>query len=88
MNSFIVAITAGHARTWTKACGATREGLSPMPGSQPGRRWTAAQTRPMFCSRKGPFAVQWGANTQFFPEAGWKRQIDTMGAIKEFRGSR
>jgi chitodextrinase len=32
---------------------------------------------------EGAFAVKWGNGvTQFFPEANWKRQVDTMGAMR------
>ena len=32
---------------------------------------------------EGAFAVQWGSSaTQFFPEAVWKRQLDTVAAIQ------
>jgi chitodextrinase len=31
---------------------------------------------------EGAFAIKWGAHTQFYPEQDWKRQIDTLGAIR------
>ena len=30
----------------------------------------------------GAFAVGWGAAVQFFPESDWKRQVDTMAAVR------
>ncbi len=38
--------------------------------------------RPDVLLEEGAFAVMWGADVQFFPEAQWKQQVDTVAAMR------
>ena len=42
---------------------------------------------PSVVMEEGAFAVEWGdtSDTQFYPENGWKRQVDLLGMIKYSR---
>ena len=81
MNSFVVAITSGmHAygqKLWCNKGGTVSDA-----GAAAWKALDTGANPPDILLEEGAFAVQWGSNTQFFPEASWKRQIDTMGAIK------
>jgi len=81
MNSFIVAITAGmHGHGQKLWC--NKGGTLTDAGVAAWKALDSGANPPDVLLEEGAFAVEWGANTQFFPEAGWKRQIDTMGAIR------
>ena len=81
MNSFVTAISAGmHGHGQKLWCnkGDTRfaDGVA---------AWLAldaSATPPDVLLEEGAFAVEWGADTQFFPEAEWKRQVDIMAQMK------
>ncbi|HKQ23581.1 MAG TPA: putative glycoside hydrolase, partial [Burkholderiales bacterium] len=82
MNSFAGAITSGlHGvgqKLWCNR-GETRT----VDGSAAWKSLDNSASPPDVLLEEGAFAVQWGsANTQFFDETEWKRQVDIMGAIK------
>jgi len=81
MNSFIVAITAG-VHGYGQKLWCNKGGTVSDAGSAAWKALDSGANPPDVLLEEGAFAVEWGANTQFFPEASWKRQIDTMGAIK------
>jgi chitodextrinase len=82
MNAFTNAITAGvqaHGqRLWcNKGDTVSAEGAAAWLELDNGA------TPPDVLLEEGAFAVKWGNGvTQFFPEANWKRQVDTMGAMR------
>lgn len=81
MNRFAAAIAAGVQRHGQKLwCnkGGTRlpEGVSAWQALD------ASATRPDVLLEEGAFAVKWGAHTQFFTEAMWKRQVDILRTMK------
>ena len=84
MNSFVTAITAslhGYGqKIWCNKGGTVSD-----IGGAAWRALDSSANPPDVLLEEGAFAVEWGANTQFFPEASWKRQIDNMGAIKNTR---
>ena len=82
MNSFAGAITAGlHGVGQKLWC--NRGETSTLDGSAAWKTLDNAATPPDVLLEEGAFAVQWGnANTQFYTESEWKRQVDIMGAIK------
>ncbi|HUS09604.1 MAG TPA: putative glycoside hydrolase [Pyrinomonadaceae bacterium] len=84
MNSFVVAITAGmHGygqRLWCN-----KGGTGSDAGGAAWRALDSSAHPPDVLLEEGAFAVEWGSDTQFFPEADWRRQIDTMGAIRNSR---
>lgn len=46
----------------------------------------AQAPRPDVVMEEGAFVVSWGSgDAQFLPEADWKRQVDLLGAIKNFK---
>ncbi len=82
MNSFAGAITAGlHGvgqKLWCNR-GETRT----VDGSAAWQTLDNSASPPDVLLEEGAFAVQWGsANTQFYTESEWKRQVDIMGAIR------
>jgi hypothetical protein len=81
MNSFIVAITAG-VHGYGQKLWCNKGGTVSDAGSAAWKALDSGANPPDVLLERRAFAVEWGANTQFFPEASWKRQIDTMGAIK------
>ena len=84
MNSFIGAITVslhGYGqKIWCNKGGTVSDF-----GGAAWRDLDSSANPPDVLLEEGAFAVQWGADTKFFPEAGWKRQVDNMGAIKNAR---
>jgi hypothetical protein len=84
MNSFVTAITAslhGYGqKIWCNKGGTVSDA-----GNAAWRALDSSANPPDVLLEEGAFAVEWGANTQFFPEASWKRQVDNMGAIKNSR---
>ncbi len=82
MNSFSSAITAGmraHGQKIWCNKGDTRSA----EGNASWRELDNSANSPDILLEEGAFAVEWGADTQFYPEADWKRQVDNMGAIKK-----
>ena len=81
MNAFASAVTAGmraHGQKIWCNKGDTRS----VEGSASWRALDSSGNTPEVLLEEGAFAVEWGADTQFYPEADWKRQIDNMGAIR------
>src|SRR5260221_101917 len=82
MNSFAGAISAGlHGygqRLWCN------RGNTRFPdGSGAGRSLDASVSPPDVVLEEGAFAVMWGVgDVQFYQESDWKRQVDTMAAIR------
>src|SRR2546428_3868824 len=82
MKSFVEAVAAGlHGvgqKLWCNR-GATRM----LEGSAAWRTLDAGANPPDVLMEEGAFAVGWGhAAVQFYQESEWKRQIDTIGAIR------
>jgi hypothetical protein len=82
MNSFASVITAGlrgvGQKVWCNR-GVTRM----LQGSAAWRDLDASANPPDALMEEGAFAVEWGhAAVQFYQESEWKRQIDTMSAIR------
>ncbi|HUF21540.1 MAG TPA: heparin lyase I family protein [Burkholderiales bacterium] len=82
MNSFANAITAGmHAFNQKLWC--NRGDTRTADGSAAWQALDNSASPPDVVLEEGAFAVQWGkAHTNFYSETEWKRQIDTMGAIR------
>ena len=85
MNAFAGAITSGlHAygqRLWCNR-GESRQAK----GAAAWLSLDASAAPPDVVGEEGAFAVAFGAGaTQFYPEADWKRQLDTIGAIRNSR---
>ncbi len=83
MNSFASAITAGmHGFGQKSWC--NRGATTMLEGSAAWRALDASANPPDALMEEGAFAVEWGyAAVQFYAESGWKRQVDTMGAIRK-----
>src|SRR5207302_8959173 len=85
MNSFAGAISAGlHGygqRLWCN------RGNTRFPaGSTAWANLDASASPPDVLLEEGAFAVMWGPSAvQFSPESGWKRQLNTMSAIRNSR---
>ena len=82
MNSFAGAITAGlHGYGQKLWC---NRGDTRFPGGS--TAWgnlDASASPPDALLEEGAFAVMWGVgDVQFYPESDWKRQVDTMAAIR------
>ncbi|MEO8164501.1 MAG: putative glycoside hydrolase [Betaproteobacteria bacterium] len=81
MNSFVGAITTGlHGYSQKLWC--NRGSTTTVDGSASWLTLDSSATPPDIILEEGAFAVMWGATVQFFPEASWRRQVDTMAAIK------
>src|SRR5258708_2661277 len=80
MDSFSEAITAGlHGYGQKLWC--NRGSTNIAAGTAAWRALDAAATPPDVVGEEGAFAVTWGPwSTQFYAEADWKRQVDTIGA--------
>ncbi len=82
MNSFAASLTAG-MHGYGQKIWCNRGGTSTVDGSAAWLALDASSSPPDVVLEEGVFAVQWGGgDTQFFPEADWKRQLDTMAAIR------
>jgi putative glycosyl hydrolase-like family 15 (GHL15) protein/Big-like domain-containing protein len=82
MNSFAGAITAGLHGYGQKLWCNRGDTLFP-GGSTAWRNLDASATPPDVLLEEGAFAVMWGAgDVQFYQESDWKRQVDTMAAIR------
>jgi hypothetical protein len=82
MNSFASAITAGlHGYGQKLWC---NRGDTRFPvGSSAWGSLDASASPPDVLLEEGAFAVMWGVgDVQFYPESDWKRQVDTMAAIR------
>jgi len=82
MNSFAGAITAGlHGYGQKLWC--NRGDTRSVDGSAAWLTLDAAASPPDVLMEEGAFAVMWGSGAvYFYEESDWKRQVDTMGAIK------
>ena len=82
MSSFVQAISAGmHGYGQKLWC--NRGATGTPDGSAAWLAVDAGPGPPDAVMEEGAFAVGWGASdTQFFPEADWKRQVDTVAAIR------
>lgn len=81
MNSFIGAITASlHGYSQKLWCnrGETRT----VDGSASWRALDNSANPPDVVLEEGVFAVEWGADVWFFEEVEWRRQLDTMSAVR------
>lgn len=82
MNSFAGAITAGLHGYGQKLWCNRGDTLFP-GGSAAWRNLDASASPPDVLLEEGAFAVMWGAgDVQFYQESDWKRQVDTMAAIR------
>jgi chitodextrinase len=82
MNAFTNGITAGaHAHGQKLWC--NKGDTTTADGSAAWLALDDGASPPDVLLEEGAFAVKWGNGvTQFFPEANWKRQVDTMGAMR------
>jgi chitodextrinase len=87
MNNFVQGVTAGLAAHGQKLwCNRGETRLA--EGSSAWLALDASANPPAIVMDEGAFAVEWGGvSTQFFPEAEWKRQLDTIGAIRNSKVS-
>jgi chitodextrinase len=81
MNDFASSITAGlfgyGQKVWCN-----RGGSGTVDGASAWRALDQTASPPDVVLEEGAFAVSWGsAAVEFYSEAAWKRQIDTIGAI-------
>ena len=81
MNAFSSAIAAGlHGYGQKLWCNKGDSGSA--AGSAAWLALDGSANRPDVLLEEGAFAVMWGAAVQFFPEAMWKQQVDTIAATK------
>jgi hypothetical protein len=81
MNSFSSALTAGlHGYNQKLWC--NRGSTSTADGAAAWLALDKSANPPDVVMEEAAFAVMYGAAVQFIPETDWKRQVDTMGAIK------
>ncbi len=80
MNSFTAAIATG-LRVHGQKLWCNRGESRSAEGAAAWLALDATPAAPDVVLDEGAFAVQWGADTQFYPEAEWKRQVDTIAAI-------
>jgi hypothetical protein len=81
MNTFTSAISAGlHGYNQKLWC--NRGSTSFTDGAAAWLALDKSANAPDVILEEGAFAVMYGAAVQFFPETDWKRQVDTMGAIR------
>jgi hypothetical protein len=79
MNSFSSGIAAGlHAYGQKVWCNKGSTGSA--AGSAAWLALDADANHPDVLLEEGAFAVEWGADVQFFPEKMWKQQVDTIAA--------
>ncbi|MEO7851725.1 MAG: putative glycoside hydrolase [Rubrivivax sp.] len=81
MNAFSSGIAAGlHSHGQKLWCnkGDSRSAA----GSAAWRALDSSPDRPDILMEEGAFAVEWGAAVQFYPEAEWKSQVDTINALQ------
>ena len=81
MNTFAEAITNG-MRGYGQKLWCNRGETRSTYGSAAWLGLDNGASPPDVLLEEGAFAVEWGADTQFFPEPDWKRQIDTIAAIR------
>ena len=80
MNSFASAITAG-MRGYGQKVWCNKGDTRSAEGSEAWLALDADANAPDVLLEEGAFAVGWGSDTQFYPEADWKRQVDMMRAL-------
>ncbi len=82
MNAFATAITQG-LRAYGQKLWCNRGATRSLAGAAAWLALDSSPTPPDVVAEEGAFAVAWGPwSTQFYPEAEWKRQVDTMGAVR------
>ena len=81
MNTFSSAITAG-VRAYGQKLWCNKGDSRSAAGSAAWLALDAGATPPDVLLEEGAFAVMWGSTVQFYPEADWKNQVDTMAAMK------
>jgi hypothetical protein len=82
MNSFVGAITAGLHGYGQKLWCNSGDTLFPN-GRAAWANLDASASPPDVLLEEGAFATMWGVgDVQFYPESDWKRQVDTMAAIR------
>ena len=81
MNSFSSGIAAGlHGYGQKLWCNKGDSGSA--AGNAAWLALDGSANHPDVLLEEGAFAVMWGSAVQFFPEAQWKQQVDTVAAIK------
>src|SRR5882762_5737862 len=87
MNSFVRAISAGlHGYGQKLWC--NKGGTRLVDGSAAWLALDAGANPPDVFMEEGAFAVMWGPwSVQFFQESEWKRQVDTMAALKHTKAA-
>src|SRR5260221_4755191 len=87
MNSFVSAISAGlHGYGQKLWC--NKGGTRLVDGSTSWLALDAGANPPDVFMEEGAFAVMWGPwSVQFFQESEWKRQVDTMAALKNTKAA-
>ena len=87
MNSFVSAIAAGlHGYGQKLWC--NKGGTRLVDGSASWLALDAGANPPDVFLEEGAFAVMWGPwSVQFFQESEWKRQVDTMAALKHTKAA-
>jgi len=81
MNSFVEAISNG-MRAYGQKLWCNRGETRSVDGSAAWLSLDNGASPPDVLLEEGAFAVEWGSDTQFYPELDWKRQIDTIAAIR------
>lgn len=86
MHSFITAIAAG-MQGYGQKLWCNKGGTRLVDGASAWRALDASVNRPDVLLEEGAFAVKWGADTQFFTEELWKRQVDTLAAMQNIKAT-
>ncbi len=81
MNTFVAAISNG-MRAYGQKLWCNRGETRSAVGSAAWVSLDNAAGPPDVLLEEGAFAVEWGSDTQFYPEQDWRRQLDTIRAIR------
>lgn len=85
MNAFVEDITAGLHQRGQKAW-FNRGQTTTVDGFNAWLALDNAVNRPDVAMEEGAFAVAWGTGaTQFYSEASWRRQVDTLNSVKNYK---
>lgn len=86
MNSFVQALVAGLQKSGQKMW-ANRGQSQTQDGFNAWLALDQSGSAPYIVMEEGAFAVAWGegSDTQFYPEASWRRQVDILGRIQNSR---
>src|SRR6185436_16371742 len=84
MNNFTAGISAG-VRAFGQKLWCNKGDTRFTDGAAAWRALDASSTPPDVLMEEGAFAVAWGAAVQFYPEAEWKSQVDTMAAMTKIK---